>query len=212
MREWLKQFTAAVEGAFGERVRFIGLQGSYGRGEATEESDIDMVVVLDELTYSDLRRYDEAVSALPRRENLCGFVSGERELKNWDRGDLFQFYHDTTPLYGNLDWIKPLIGEADILRAMRLGACNLYHMCVHNAIHEKSPEILRSLLKSAVFVLQAKHYLETGQYVKTRSELRRKLAGDDLEVLCSALERDPRREFEGLSEQLMNWSGGLIRG
>ncbi len=32
---------------------FVGLQGSYGRGEATESSDIDIVVILDELTEFD---------------------------------------------------------------------------------------------------------------------------------------------------------------
>ncbi len=42
--KWLNTYTEAVQGQFGDRVWFIGLQGSYGRGEATETSDIDVVL------------------------------------------------------------------------------------------------------------------------------------------------------------------------
>ena len=34
------------------------------------------------------------------------------------------------------------------VRAVRMGACNLYHACAHNMLHEKSPEVLGALLKS----------------------------------------------------------------
>ena len=46
---WMEEFTAAVRAAFGERVYCIGLQGSYVRGEAGPDSDIDVVVILDQL-------------------------------------------------------------------------------------------------------------------------------------------------------------------
>ena len=38
---------------FGSRLLYIGLQGSYLRGEATEESDIDIMAVIDGLSVSD---------------------------------------------------------------------------------------------------------------------------------------------------------------
>ncbi|WP_206423327.1 nucleotidyltransferase domain-containing protein [Anaerotruncus colihominis] len=41
MKLWLEQFTAAVRQTFGARVEAIGIQGSHGRGEAAEQSDID---------------------------------------------------------------------------------------------------------------------------------------------------------------------------
>lgn len=43
---------------FGNRVWFVGLQGSYGRGEARDTSDIDVVVILDELSASDIGVYN----------------------------------------------------------------------------------------------------------------------------------------------------------
>ena len=60
---------------FGERVWFVGLQGSYGRDEATESSDIDIVVILDELSATDINTYNEMIDTLPNRELLCGFLS-----------------------------------------------------------------------------------------------------------------------------------------
>ena len=41
----MKQLATLVRKEFGERVFFLGLQGSYRRGEATEQSDIDVVDV-----------------------------------------------------------------------------------------------------------------------------------------------------------------------
>lgn len=49
IKNWIAEFTNKVEQTFSDRVWFIGLQGSYGRGEATDTSDIDVVVILDEL-------------------------------------------------------------------------------------------------------------------------------------------------------------------
>ena len=134
LEKWLADWTACVDGIFGERIRFLGIQGSYGRGEATAESDIDVVLLLDGLQLEDLQAYDEAVSALPMREKLCGFVGGWEELIHWDKADLFQFIQDTTPLRGSLDALWCEITKEDIQRAVHKGACDLYHGCVHKAL------------------------------------------------------------------------------
>lgn len=55
---YMEEFTAAMRREFGERLVFVGLQGSFRRGEAKEGSDIDAVTVLDELCAVDLVRYD----------------------------------------------------------------------------------------------------------------------------------------------------------
>ena len=47
---WLDKYIEAVDAAFGARIVFIGLQGSYARGEAHEGSDIDVVLILNSLT------------------------------------------------------------------------------------------------------------------------------------------------------------------
>ena len=97
---WMDEFLQKLNSAFGERVWFAGLQGSYGRGEATETSDIDVVVILDHLSTADLHIYHAMLDSLPHRELVCGFVSGKKELLHWEPSDLFQFYHDTTAFKG----------------------------------------------------------------------------------------------------------------
>ena len=80
---WMDTFLKSLSDSFGERVWFVGLQGSYARGEATSESDIDVVVILDELSESDIRIYNNMLDTLPHREKICGFISGKKEIFNW---------------------------------------------------------------------------------------------------------------------------------
>ena len=171
LENWLQDFTKKINESFPKRIIFIGIQGSYARGE-----------------------------------KICGFISGKKELENWDRSDLFQFYHDTIALYGSLNFIKNLITNKDISRAVRLGACNIYHMCVHNAIHEKSDDILKSLLKSAFFVIQAKYYLECEEYINKRKILLENINSQDKEILLL----NPTDDLDFVSQKLIAWSANLI--
>ena len=43
---WMNDFLQNLNHTFENRVWFVGLQGSFARGEATETSDIDVVVIL----------------------------------------------------------------------------------------------------------------------------------------------------------------------
>jgi len=214
IRLWMDSFCAGIRNSFGDRVEFIGLQGSYGRGEAGEDSDIDVVVILDKLELADLERYDELIAPMPRREKICGFVSGKDEIMSWERSDLFQFYHDTIPFYGSLDDLLPAVGEADVRRAVLIGACNIYHMGVHNFLHEKDMGILRSLYKASFFVLQAKHFHDTGTYVRSKRALLPLLPPDDGEILGECLNLADstvgKEMFPELSGNIIEWSGALV--
>ena len=150
---WTQNFVEALTQTFGDRIWFVGLQGSYSRGEAGETSDIDMVVILDEVSPADIQSYNAMLDTMPNRELICGFLSGKEEILNWEASDLFQFYHDTTPIYGNLDELLPQINMTAVDGAIKIGACNIYHGCVHNMLYEKSEEVLKGLYKSASFVV-----------------------------------------------------------
>lgn len=110
---WMKGFLGELKVLFDFRLLFVGLQGSYGRGEATADSDIDAVVILDQVTPGDLKAYGTMLDTLLHREKVCGFISGRQELLNWERSDLFQFYHDTTPVFGSIDFLLPQINQED---------------------------------------------------------------------------------------------------
>lgn len=189
------------------------MQGSYGRGEATETSDIDVVVILDVLRVDDLKVYRDMLDTLPNTDLICGFISGKNELLNWETSDLFQFYYDTTPIKGSLDCLLEKIDKQIVKRAIRIGACNIYHACVHNFVHEKDNDILRSLYKSAVFVLQAVYFYETGKYIKAKTELQNAINPPSA-VLTTALNLKNGAEvkFEKMSELLINWAKTCIGG
>lgn len=55
IRDALERFQAAVRDRFKERVREIVLFGSQARGDAHEESDVDLLVVIDGLTEAERR-------------------------------------------------------------------------------------------------------------------------------------------------------------
>ncbi|MDO4749415.1 MAG: nucleotidyltransferase domain-containing protein [Eubacteriales bacterium] len=205
---WTELFLQTLNGIFGDRVWFVGLQGSYGRGEATETSDIDIVVILDELSAADIGAYNAMLDTLPHRELICGFLSGKDEIMNWEPSDLFQFYHDTTPIKGSLDELLSVIDETAVIRAIKIGACNIYHGCVHNMLHEKSDDILRALYKSASFVVQAIVFKRTGTYIKHQIELLPFALSDERAIVDTflSLKKGCAVDFLPMSETLMAWS------
>ena len=184
------------------------MQGSYGRGEATETSDIDVVVILDELSAKDIEAYNRMLNTLSHRELICGFLSGKDELLNWEPSDLFQFYYDTKPILGSLDSLLPLIDISAVKRAIKTGACNIYHGCVHNMLYEKSEEILRGLYKSASFVIQAIAFQQTGTYISHQKDLLSVVALDERVIVDAfiCLKNGGAVDFESMSETLFAWS------
>ena len=205
---WMNQFLKSLNEIFANRVWFVGLQGSYGRGEATKTSDIDVVVILDELSAMDIQTYNTMLDSLPHRELICGFVSGKEELLKWEPSDLFQFYYDTTPIQGSLEKLLAVIDESAVNRAIKIGACNIYHGCVHNALHEKSEDILKGLFKSASFVVQAIAFKQTGKYIKLQSELRDVVSIDERVIVDTflSLKNGGMVDFDSMSETLFAWS------
>ena len=209
---WMDGFLKAVNELFGNRVLFVGLQGSYGRGEARDTSDIDIVVIFDKLSFTDIQKYNTMLDSLPNRKLICGFISGKDELMNWEPSDLFQFYYDTTPIKGSLEELITVIDKTAVNRAIKIGACNIYHGCVHNMLHEKSEDILKGLYKSASFVVQAIVFKQTGKYIKRQSELRDVVSADERVIVDTFLnlKNGGTVDFNLMSEALFAWSKKCI--
>lgn len=205
---WISQFLQTLNENFGDRVWFVGLQGSYGRGEAKETSDIDIVVILDELSVADIKTYNTMSDSIPNRELLCGFLSGKEDILNWEPSDLFQFYHDTTPIKGDLDELLSLIDDTAVDRAIKIGVCNIFHSCVHNMLYEKSEEILKGLYKSASFVVQAICFKQTGKYISRQKDLLSIVSSDERVIIETflRLRNDGMIDFYKMSEVLFIWA------
>ena len=205
---WMKNFLHTLDETFENRVWFVGLQGSHGRGEATETSDIDIVVILDELSAMDIQTYNAMLDTLSNRELICGFLSGKNEILNWEPSDLFQFCNDTTPIKGSLDEVMAVVDESAVNRAIKIGACNIFHGCVHNMLHEKSEDILRGLYKSASFVVQAIVFKQTGNYISHQKDLLQVVSSDErviVEIFLS-LKNGGTVDFTLMSETLFTWA------
>lgn len=210
---WVGRFLEVLNQTFKNRVWFVGLQGSYARGEASKTSDIDIVVILDELSASDIGVYNAMLDTLPHRELICGFLSGKDEISNWEPSDLFQFYYDTTAIKGSLDELLPLIDNSAIDRAIKTGVCNIYHGCVHNMLYEKSEEVLKALYKSASFVIQAIYFRETGKYIRHQKELSGLVKKQDKTIVDTfiKMKNEGTIYFNVMSEDLFVWCKKRIK-
>ncbi len=207
INSWLNDFLTALNNTFSNRAWFVGLQGSFSRNEATDDSDIDVVVILDELNTEDICTYNAMLDKLEYREKICGFLSGKSEIFNWEASDLFQFCHDTTPIKGSLDELLLLIDGDAIERAIRIGVCNIYHGCVHNMLHEKSIEVLKGLYKSAIFVIQAICFKTQNKYIRLLKDLLTNVSPDERLIVEGFLmfKNKDDVDFERWSDNLFNW-------
>ena len=210
---WMQNFLQKLNDTFANRVWFVGLQGSYGRGEATETSDIDVVVILDELSAMDIQTYNKMLDSLPHRELICGFLSGKDDIMNWEPSDLFQFCYDTTPIKGSLDEVMAVVDENAVNRAIKIGACNIFHGCIHNMLHEKSEDILRGLYKSASFVVQAIVFKQTGKYISHQKDMLKIVSPDERVIVETFLnlKNGGAVEFNTMSEMLFIWAKKWIK-
>lgn len=185
---WVSEVLVRLQKAFGTRLAYLGLQGSYRRGEATEASDIDLVVLLDKVDMDDLDTYRALVHAMPEGAKACGFISGIGEFAHWPKHELFPFKMDTDDYYGVLDDFLPLITEEQIREGARIGASALLHMLTHSYLYADAaarPAILRDAYKSAYFVMQVTHYLATGRYCASYRELLASVEGVEKDILVA---------------------------
>ena len=136
------------------------------------------------------------------RDLVCGFVAGMSELLAWEKYDLLQLYLDTVPYFGSLDFLKEYFNKEDIKRAVRVGACNVYHAASHNFLHARD-----------MVALRMKHYLDTGIYVPAMNELIKVASAEDsyiLEVCVQSFADNNESEFTEKSEMLIAWASSLI--
>lgn len=214
---WADEALKKLQIEFGERLCFVGIQGSRARGEAHKNSDIDLVVLLNNVNANDLTRYRSIIKTMPHSELACGFIGSAQVLTSWPRHELFQFCHDTHALFGALPEIKPFTKD-DALEASRIGASGIYHAACHAYVFDNDTidNILKELFKSTFFTLQALQFARTGIYPRTKTELADQLEGIDADVFnicCNWEETKPREDTDrhNLVDLLLRWSESIIK-
>ncbi|MBP3651276.1 MAG: nucleotidyltransferase domain-containing protein [Clostridia bacterium] len=188
--QYLSSLIHQLKAAFQQRLIYVGLQGSYLRGEATEHSDIDVMVVLHNLTADDLTTYRNVISALPDSDKSCGFICGLEELQHWNPLEICHLLHTTKTYYGQLEAIIPSFTRQHVCDYVKLSVGNLYHELCHRHVHASAQErrdALPGACKQVFFILQNLHYAEHNNFLSTRKELLAALSAEDRLVLQTAL-------------------------
>ena len=205
---YLGELIKKLKAAFGEKLIYVGLQGSYLRNEATENSDIDIMVVLSELTAADMDLYRQVIFSLPDAEKSCGFICSAGALANWNPLEICHLKHTTEDRYGTLEKLLPSYSRRDIASYIKLGAGDLYHTLCHRYIHapkENSVRALPSCIRNVFFILQDLHYLETDSYAATKAELRKELNEADREVWDMLLHFSEKEALDPVLDKLLSW-------
>lgn len=216
INSWCELFAGKVQKTFGEKLLFIGLQGSYKREEANDDSDIDMVVILKNLTITDLDKYKSIINSMPNKEKACGFIGGENEVRNWTKSELFHLLYDTKAVYKSLENIVPHITQEDIKYALKAEATSLYHALCHSYLYDEDRKSsLEILAKQIFFILQCKYFLKNKEYIPTKNELLKNLHESDKKIFEICINRHNINNFEETQlkesyNSLISWCSRLI--
>ncbi len=201
---------------FGPRLLYVGLQGSYLRGEATEHSDVDIMVVLDGLTMADLKAYRAVIQSLEAPEKSCGFICGKEELSHWNPLEICHLLHTTRDVEGVLHPLVPAFTQEDVRNYVKVSVGNLYHELCHRFVHRgavRSREALPGTYRGVFFILQNLCWLRQGRFAATKAELLTLLSGQDHAVLARAiaLARQEAFDFDDSFTLLLTWCQNTLK-
>ena len=197
--KYLADLILNCRSAFGERLLYMGLQGSWLRGETHENSDIDIMVILDGFSVRDMDTYREILKEIGFYEKSCGFICGKDEMKRWNPLEVCQLRHTTKDLVGVLmDFLPPATRE-DEINYVNLSLGNLYHELCHRYIHEnrdKNTAKFCGTCKSVFYLIRDLHFLESGHFILSRKDLKEAVTEEDRIVLEMA-ELPDSYDFDG---------------
>ena len=204
---YIQNLITECKTAFGSRLLYMGLQGSYLRGEAHENSDIDIMVIIDKFKLTDMQTYREILQKIGWFEKSCGFICGKDEMKRWNPMEVCQLKFTTKDIVGTLTDYLPTSTREDEINFVKISLGNLYHEICHRYIHadrEKNIAKFRGTCKGFFFLIQNLHYLESGEFILTKKELKSKVSDADRHILeFSELADD--YDFDAAISEVFEW-------
>lgn len=213
--EYIDSLINVLKESFGKRLVYVGLQGSYLRNEEKENSDIDIMAVIDGLSVTDLELYRKALISVGNYDKSCGFICGKKELESWNPLEICQLLNTTKDYYGKLEEIVPKYSLDDERNYVKLSLNNLFHELCHRYIHSDRQHNISKLpitCKSVFFIIQNLHYLDSGNFVLTKHDLLECVQGEDKLVLelSIALQEKGNYDFDNAFSVLFNWCQSRI--
>ncbi len=205
--KYLADLILKCRSAFGERLLYMGLQGSWLRGEAHEDSDIDVMVILDRFSVRDMDTYREILKGTGFYERSCGFICGKEEMKRWNPLEICQLRHTTRDLLGILTDYLPPAARKDEINYVKLSLGNLYHELSHRYIHadrDKNIARFRGTCKSVFYLIQNLHYLESGRFILRKKDLKEAAEEED-RIILELADLPDGYDFDQAFSSLFTW-------
>ena len=199
IENYINKLLILLKEKFNNRLLYVGLQGSYLRNEADENSDIDIMIIIDDMQISDLDEYKNILVSVGHFDKSCGFICGKSEMQNWNPLEICHLLNTTKDLYGKLNYFVPTYTIDDEKNYIKLCLNNLYHELCHRYIHSDRENNIQSLpqtYKSVFFIIQNLYYLESGIFINSKSELIKLLINDDKAVLEIAINLKENKEYD----------------
>ena len=212
LNEYLDRLIPACKTVFGDRLLYVGLQGSYLRGEATEDSDIDVMVIIDRLSVADLDAYRLVLEQIGHFDKSCGFLCGKDEMTHWNTLEITSLARSTKDLYGALSDYLPQTTRADAIKYVRYDLGALYHELCHRYVHadrEKNIRAFRRTCKGLYFLIRDLYELESGTFAATKRELKERVCGEDRKMLSMA-ELPDGFDFDVAFSDVFRWAQNAI--
>ena len=205
--KYLADLITKCRSAFGERLLYMGLQGSWLRGEARDNSDIDVMVILDLFSVRDMDTYRAILKEIGFYDRSCGFICGKDEMKRWNPLEVCQLRHTTKDLVGVLTDYLPNAVREDEINYVKLSLGNLYHELCHRYIHadrDKNTAKFRGTCKSVFYLIQNLHFLESGRFLLREKDLKAAVSEEDQRILKLAALPDGY-DFDQAFSSLFTW-------
>ena len=213
--EYVDELIILLKDAFGERLMYIGLQGSYLRNEETENSDIDIMAVIDNLSVEDLKTYQKALVSVGSFDKSCGFICGKDDLEHWNPLEICHLLNTTKDFYGEIKKLVPEYTIEDEKNYVKLSLNNLYHEICHRYVHaNRKYNVLKLPItcKSVFFIMQHLYYLSTGNFIATKRELLECVQDEDKTVLelSISLQNNIDYDFDRAFSILFKWCQNVL--
>lgn len=189
--------------SLGDDLAALLWHGSRARGEANEESDHDMIVILRDGAAGAIERL---AGVFASRQGWSAYVKTEGELRQYPMTGRLQFHHGLLPLHG--DFTPPTVTREGLVEDLRSITSTLAHEARYRLMHGAS-RTYRGLpddygrvrntrwmyyqAKAAIMAMKARALLVSGEYPLTRAALR-STTNDRVDLeLIDAVDRWPER-------------------
>lgn len=180
----------------------------------TAQRGAELKLTAAEFALAELVYMGNYVVDVGKKQGQGGEKYSEVSHKIFQNFYLLQLYLDAVPYFGSLDFLKECFTQEDVKRAVRVGACNVFHAALHNFLHARDRSTIKDIYKAARFVVRLKHYRDTGVYVPEMKELIKVAGAEDnciLAICGQPFAGNDENEFAQKSKTLIEWAGNIIK-